>query len=438
MPYSAEHFQRLADLGGTWRDLNDPGHVAGYDLLKSDYDLTLEWATRLQERLFPDGWKDVRRRPINQGQKFLKYTWGKVYPAKTSPKELAYTVGTDATHGFVVKIDVTSEGDLRQRFLSEFQRVFSNESPIVAMMPAEVGCAMSMDQLVDWSIDKIRSFGQSYDEIAKGLGLSLTGNAPLNASDTGAPGFRMNALDATLLKKSGYENGWEYLIDSTSDHLVLGSASHAQELEILGSTKGWILKFHDATMRQELTRRLGVEVTEYFVVERSEEIDGILRMAAGIAMALPPYALQEFVKTLEQQGIGDGPEKTEVERLVRQRVGQVQYRKCLMLYWGDRCAVTGIAVPEVLRASHAKPWADCASDAERLNVFNGLLLVANLDALFDRGLISFDTSGNCLVSRKLPEDAAAELRVNRGSRLRWIAFEHQRYLEWHRTHVFQP
>ena len=40
-----------------------------------------------------------------------------------------------------------------------------------------------------------------------------------------------------------------------------------------------------------------------------------------------------------------------------------------------------MALPEVLRASHAKPWAECANDAERLDVFNGFLLVANLDGV---------------------------------------------------------
>ncbi|MEN9306175.1 MAG: hypothetical protein RL173_107 [Fibrobacterota bacterium] len=246
----------------------------------------------------------------------------------------------------------------------------------------------------------------------------------------------MNAFDVTLLKKSGYENGWESLLDSTSEHLVLGSARHAQELEIQESDEGWILSFSDFTMRQELSRRLGAKVDERFLVARSEEIDAILRVAAELAMALPSHPLQEFVETLKQQGIGEGPEKTEVERLVRQRVGQDLFRKGLMRYWQGRCAVTSVAVPEVLRASHAKPWAECASDAERLDVFNGFLLVANLDALFDRGLISFDPDGNCLVSEQLGDDAAAALGVSRSTRLRWVADEHERYLTWHREKVF--
>jgi len=50
--------------------------------------------------------------------------------------------------------------------------------------------------------------------------------------------------------------------------------------------------------------------------------------------------------------------------------------------------VTGLAMSKLLRASHIKPWAACAADAERLDVYNGLLLAPHLDALFDAGLIS--------------------------------------------------
>jgi putative restriction endonuclease len=60
-----------------------------------------------------------------------------------------------------------------------------------------------------------------------------------------------------------------------------------------------------------------------------------------------------------------------------------------MEYWGGRCPITGLEQPELLRASHIKPWADCATDAERLDVFNGLLLGAHIDAAFDSALISF-------------------------------------------------
>jgi len=40
---------------------------------------------------------------------------------------------------------------------------------------------------------------------------------------------------------------------------------------------------------------------------------------------------------------------------------------------------------------------------QRLDGANGLLLTAELDALFDRGLISFDDSGGMLVSAQMPD-----------------------------------
>jgi hypothetical protein len=54
--------------------------------------------------------------------------------------------------------------------------------------------------------------------------------------------------------------------------------------------------------------------------------------------------------------------------------------------------VTGLAITELLRASHIKPWAARDTDAERLDVFNGLLLAPHCDALFARGFITFGTT----------------------------------------------
>ena len=84
-------------------------------------------------------------------------------------------------------------------------------------------------------------------------------------------------------------------------------------------------------------------------------------------------------------------------------------RQSLIAYWQGLCAVTGLDVLPLLRASHIKPWARCESDAERLEVFNGLLLAPHLDALFDGGWISFDDNSGVLVSPELSGDRQARL-----------------------------
>jgi predicted restriction endonuclease len=144
-----------------------------------------------------------------------------------------------------------------------------------------------------------------------------------------------------------------------------------------------------------------------------------------LATSLPDAPLQEFLfKTREM------PKTTEVERLVVQRVGQDIFRDRLIDYWQGRCPLTGIPDRALLRASHIKPWKDCESDDERLDVHNGLLLSALWDAAFDRGLVTFDDAGHPTFSPVLSAAARAETR--------WIGpilltDRHRERLAWHRA-----
>lgn len=118
-------------------------------------------------------------------------------------------------------------------------------------------------------------------------------------------------------------------------------------------------------------------------------------------------------------------------------MGQDLFREALLEYWEGRCAVTGLDVPELLRASHAKPWKD-ATDAERLDVHNGLLLAVHLDALFDRGLLSFENDGTALISPQLSTAARATLGIEAHAlSLRHVAAGHLPYLAYHREHVYR-
>ena len=127
------------------------------------------------------------------------------------------------------------------------------------------------------------------------------------------------------------------------------------------------------------------------------------------------------------------PQTTDAERLVIQRIGQEIFRASLMDYWQGRCPLTGITDPALLRASHIVPWAVCASDAERLDVHNGLLLSALWDAAFDRGLATFDDEGRPELSPRLSEAARAELRWQAPIPL---TDKHRTRLSWHRRESF--
>jgi hypothetical protein len=161
-----------------------------------------------------------------------------------------------------------------------------------------------------------------------------------------------------------------------------------------------------------------------------------LRRTAALAQALPDQAMTAFETQVQAALAEMGPAvatNTEVQRLVRQRVGQQAFRHAMLDYWGGACAVTGVALPQALRASHAKAWALCVTDAERLDVYNGFLLSANLDALFDAYLATFLVDGALVISPAVPAPTQAKLGIAPGLRLRWLDGRHLPYLGFHRS-----
>lgn len=158
----------------------------------------------------------------------------------------------------------------------------------------------------------------------------------------------------------------------------------------------------------------------------------VLDKAAATARTMPNRVAQKF-----QQATSSLPKSTEAERWVVRRVGQDLFRRALLDYWRGRCCVSGLAVPELLRASHIKPWALCDTDEERLDVFNGLLLAPNLDALFDGGWMTVINDGELNFSKDLSITELQLLGLSAGLKVTGLTEAHQRYLCSHRNLVFK-
>lgn len=94
----------------------------------------------------------------------------------------------------------------------------------------------------------------------------------------------------------------------------------------------------------------------------------------------------------------------------KQRRRQDYFRDAVLNNFGGCCGVTGLAVRELLIASHILPWGKY--EAERLNVRNGLALSRLHDAAFDVGLITFDSNLQLGLSKELkshlPQRTVAE------------------------------
>lgn len=249
----------------------------------------------------------------------------------------------------------------------------------------------------------------------------------------------MNTLERTIIEKAGYAHGWENVRESTLDRVVMFSARHKAEAHILPTATPnlWQVTFPKGPPTAELIRTLPGQHTGGDTFQATDEasLGRLLRRAAELAMSLPNHAAEHYATEIAKLD-ANPPSTTEVLALVKQRRGQDLFRAALMDYWGGACAVTGITIPELLRASHAKPWAKCDSDQERLNVFNGFLLCAHLDTLFDQGMMTFDPEGCALWSPKLDQTTRAKLKLDETLMLRWITNSHEEFLAWHRAKVF--
>lgn len=121
---------------------------------------------------------------------------------------------------------------------------------------------------------------------------------------------------------------------------------------------------------------------------------------------------------------------TEREAIVKARVGQGKFRDKLVDYWRG-CSVSTFSHFDLLIASHIMPWRD-ADNQQRLDVFNGLLLLPNYDKLFDKGYISFDDNGRIIYSRYIDDTDRRLLKMDNTLHLIKIEDEHKSYLKYHR------
>ena len=125
------------------------------------------------------------------------------------------------------------------------------------------------------------------------------------------------------------------------------------------------------------------------------------------------------------------------DQLIRARRGQGLFR--FRVFQLERaCRLTGIARPDLLIASHVKPWRLCETTHERLDGANGLLLTPHVDRLFERGLIAFSGAGAVLRSPALAADDLARLGLGDACARNVGAFSERKrlYLEGHREVVF--
>lgn len=240
----------------------------------------------------------------------------------------------------------------------------------------------------------------------------------------------------TLLDKALTDTGYD-LVSAADDDWIEARVSGSSARVCVKAERGCVLL---AVPEPASAQRIGLQAVDTAPPSGMAgigSVDGAMPLYEALRML---HVLQTHPAPLlsarVEARLSAIPE-TERTREVRQRIGQDVFREALLDLWRGRCAVTGLAMaPELLRASHAKPWAR-ATDSERLDPFNGLLLAAHLDAMFDTGLIAFDDEGQLLCSSRLDAATRSYYGLDNKLSLQFHAPGHTPYLRWHREFVFR-
>jgi hypothetical protein len=127
--------------------------------------------------------------------------------------------------------------------------------------------------------------------------------------------------------------------------------------------------------------------------------------------------------------------ETESEVKTKIRLGQQKVSKDLLPLWEGKCVLCGIDLPELLRSSHSIPWKDSTNE-ERLDPYNGILLCCNHDALYEKGLITFDGQGRLHISSVICDEDYLKYGLVSMAKIQ-IHSENKVYFKWHKKNIFK-
>lgn len=96
----------------------------------------------------------------------------------------------------------------------------------------------------------------------------------------------------------------------------------------------------------------------------------------------------------------------DIIRAVKTRVNQSVFRQMVLSNYNNKCAITGIDIPELLLASHIIPWSK--NEEHRLNPENGICFSALYDKAFDKGLIGINTNHEIIFSDSIKKKKETE------------------------------
>lgn len=174
---------------------------------------------------------------------------------------------------------------------------------------------------------------------------------------------------------------------------------------------------------------------EHDLLERYNSFDGIPdELAARLQrkLTIPKNLLENW----------QAQEGKETLRTIKARFNQNVFRKMTLENYQSTCCITGTPLPQLLTASHIKPW-EASKANEKLNPANGLCLAKTQDAAFDRGLITLDEKLRIVLSKSIRDHMTAQsieesfIRFEGKKITQPLRFSpSQEFLQYHRETIF--
>jgi len=136
------------------------------------------------------------------------------------------------------------------------------------------------------------------------------------------------------------------------------------------------------------------------------------------------------------------PEGVSRERAVKVRVNQSFFRSAVLSAYGGKCCITGLAVSQLLVASHIIPWSENLKT--RTDPRNGLLLNSLHDKAFDIGLITITQDYKIKVSQHISASMSEDIikqwfldYEGKSISLPNKFLPSLEYLKWHTDNIFK-
>lgn len=232
--------------------------------------------------------------------------------------------------------------------------------------------------------------------------------------------------------------GWRIDVRFSELRLPIKPSEHMAVLAPLLPARYAPLRFNGAGLQSVyLTRipdRLAAALVDLLGAEARDLVLGY-RVAEEPSVATAVGLLEWEEHELNQVQSDLSLPETERQAIVLARRGQGLFKKRVMTI-ERACRITGVDREEHLRASHCKPWRD-ATNEERLDGENGLLLTPSIDHLFDRGFIGFEDNGQVIVSPVAHRESLTRMGIEpeRPPKVGSFSTGQRRFLGFHRDNV---